>query len=195
MKLKDIAMVRTGLVTKRKLATEESSERIKYNQLTLRSILPSGYVNRDMMEEYISCERLKTEYLARKDDVIVRLSSPYTAVLIDEEMEGSVVPSHFIIIRCDKSKILPSYLFWILNTEDIKNKISMSTGTNALGTIKPSFFNEIEIYKMTMENQNRISKMNILAKKEKLLLEKLAHKKEMYYSELINQIQKEMRSK
>lgn len=66
IKLNEIAMVMTGLVTKRKLATEESSERIKYSQFTLRSILPSGYVDRDMMEDYISCERLKTDYLARK---------------------------------------------------------------------------------------------------------------------------------
>jgi restriction endonuclease S subunit len=195
MKLRDLATLRTGLVLNRKKASLNDDNKIKYKQLNLKSITIDGAIDKNSLEEFIAKERLKQEYLSQIGDVIVRLSHPYTAVIIDETTKGLVVPSHFIIIKCEKSKIVPGYLWWLLNTQKMRKQISLSTGTSALGTIRPSFFSEIEIFPVPIEKQKALTEINILAHKEIELLTKLKEEKQKYYTLLTDEIQKEMRNK
>ena len=43
------------------------------------------------------------EYLTHTGDVVIRLTAPYTAVLITEQLEGYVIPSSFVVVRTNKS--------------------------------------------------------------------------------------------
>ena len=62
-----------------------------------------------------------------------------------------------------------------------------------IGTVKPASYAEIEIELLTLEEQRKISDMNMLAKKEIHLLDRLMGQKELYYKEAIDKVQKEMR--
>ena len=117
MKLSEIATVRSGLVLSRKQANGPSPYR--YPLLTLKSIRPDSYIALDELDWYNAVEPLKPEYLTHVGDIIVRLSIPYTAVLIDENTEGMVIPSSFTIIRANRNHILPEYLFWLLNQSSL----------------------------------------------------------------------------
>ena len=191
MKLGNIATVRSGLVLSRRQAREPSQNR--YPLLNLRSVNADGYVNLDEVDIYDATEVLSPEYLSHERDVVIRLSAPYTAVLIDESTSGMVISSNFVIIRTDTQHILPEYLFWLLNTQKVKRQIFENTSSNMLGAVKPSYFNEFEVCKLSLSDQQKIATMNHLARKETRLLNQLAKEKEKYYTFLIDEAQKEMR--
>ena len=189
MKLGNIATVRSGLVLSRKQAREPSN--IRYPLLNLRSINPCGYVDLDQTDVFDATEYLSPEYLSQIGDVIVRLTAPYTAVLIDEITAGMVISSNFVIIRADRRKILPEYLFWLINTPKVKHAIYENT-SSMLGAIKAKYFSEFEIGLLPILKQQKIAAMNKLAIKETMLLRRLADEKERYYSLTIDRVHKEI---
>lgn len=174
----DIAEVRCGLVLSRKQAREATDA--KYRLLNLRAINADGTVNRTALDGYYATERLSAEYLTQVGDIIVRLTAPYTAVLVDETTSGMVVSSNFVIIRVHSRIVLPAYLFWIINTRKVKHAIFENTSSNMLGAIKPRFFASLEIAFPSVERQRTIADMNLLALKEAALLRRLAEEKRRY---------------
>lgn len=193
MKLGTVATIRSGLVLSRKLSREISSYR--YPLLNLRAIHPDGYILPDSLEVFYATEPLRQDYLTQQGDIIIRLSIPYTAILIDASMAGIVVSSNFAIIRLNQDYILPEYLLWLLSTTDIKKKIYESSSANMLSAVRPTFFAELEVLLLPLADQEKIAKLNLLAKQEIQLLKKLADEKERYYVAVIEHAQKNMRRK
>lgn len=193
MKLGTVATIRSGLVLSRKLSRELSP--FRYPLLNLRAIHPDGYILPNSLEVFYATEPLRQEYLTQQGDIIIRLSIPYTAILIDFGMVGMVVSSNFAIIRLNQGYILPEYLLWLLNTADIKKKIYESSSGNMLSAVRPTFFAELEILPLTLADQEKVAKLNLLAKGEIQLLKKLADEKERYYAAVIDRVQKSMRRK
>lgn len=191
MQLGRIATVRSGLVLSRKQAREPSA--IRYPLLNLRSIHPGGYIDLDQTDVFHATEHLALEYLSQIGDVIVRLTAPYTAVLINEVTAGMVISSNFLIIRTDLKELLPEYLFWLINTPKVKRAIYENASSNMLGAIKAKYFSEFEIDVPSILKQQKIAAMNELAMKEIMLLRRLADEKERYYSLMINHAHEEMK--
>ena len=189
MKLGNSATVRSGLVLSRKQARELSD--IRYPLLNLRSIHPGGYIEADQLDVFVAAEYLSPEYLSQIGDVIVRLTAPYTAILVDKVTAGMVISSNFVIIRADRRELLPEYLFWLINTPKIKRSIYENTSSNMLGAIKAKYFSDFEVPSLPIAKQQQIAVMNELALKETKLLRQLADEKERYYSLLIDRAYKE----
>lgn len=191
MKLGNIATVRSGLVLSRKQSDEPSA--IRYPLLNLRCINPGGYIDTELLDVYGAAEYLSSEYLSQSGDIIIRLSIPHTSILIDKSTAGIVVSSNFIIIRTDRSELLPEYLFWLINTPKVKRAIYENTSSNMLGAIKAKFYSELDIPRLPIAKQYHIADMNLLALKEARLLRQLADEKERYYGLLIDRIHKEIK--
>ena len=189
--LGDIASVRSGLVLSRKLS--KTPTQYQYQLINLRSINQAGYIETENVDLYDATEPLSSEYLTHTGDVVIRLTAPYTAVLIDDTTSGMVISSNLVVIRADTSRILPEYLYWLLNTPKVKRQIYENTSSNMLGAIKPRYFADFEVSLLSMENQETIAALNLLAHKERQLLNELAMEKEKYYFYTINEIQKQMR--
>lgn len=190
MKLGTVATIRSGLVLSRKLSRKRSP--YCYPLLNLRAIHPDGYILSDDLEVFHAIEPLSREYLTQQGDIIIRLSIPYTAILIDSDVEGIVVSSNFAIIRSNRNYLLPEYLLWLLNTPDIKKRIYESSSSNMLSAVRPTFFADLEVLPLPLVDQEKISQLNLLAKQESRLLKKLAEEKEKYYAAVIDHIQKSM---
>ena len=138
-----------------------------------------------------AAEVLSPEYLSQVGDIIVRLSAPYTAVIIDNDTAGLVVSSNFVIIRVNRKEVLPEYLYWFLNTTKIKREIFENSSANMLAAINGKYFSEFEMPAVSIANQKRIADMNMLAIKEAALLRKLAQAKEQYYNIKLEQFYEE----
>ena len=179
MKLGEIAFVRSGLVLSRKLARENPVQR--YRLLNLRSITPEGYIDMNETDVFDAKETLPGEYLSQVGDIVIRLSAPYTAVLVDEESEGMVVSSNFVIVRTDPQELLPEFLYWLLNTSEVKHRMFENSSSNMLGAVKPKFFADYEITPLPISEQQRIAAIYSLAKKESRLIQQLVKAKEKYY--------------
>ena len=104
-----------------------------------------------------------------------------------------VISSNFVIIRADRRELLPEYLFWLINTPQVKRSIYENTSSNMLGAVKAKFFSDFEFPLLSIDKQQQIAAMNELALKETMLLRKLADEKECYYSLLIDRAYKEMK--
>ena len=195
MTINDIAVVRTGLVTARKKKDAASLGTYKYQLLNLRCIANEGYIDKDYIEPYELSEELKDDYLTRMGDILIRLSAPYTAVLINKpELCGIVVPSHFTIIRVDERYALPGYVFWVLRRE--KNKITMmqnSSGSTAFGTISSGLISSLPITLLPLHEQQIIGELLCLSEREQELLQKLSEEKKTYNTLLLNQIYDNMK--
>lgn len=191
MRLGDMAEVRSGLVLARK--SSRTPTEYAYPLLNLRSMKDAGYIGMGNLDLFFAAEALHTEYLSQTGDIIVRLSAPYTAVLIEEETAGMVISSNFVMIRTDPQQLLPSYLYWLLNTAKVKKEIYENTTSNMLGAIKPMYFSNFELSPLPMEKQRIIGEMNLLRCRESRLLRQLSDERNRYEAALINKAQKEMR--
>lgn len=191
MRLGNVAQVRSGLVLARKQAREKTVYR--YPLLNLKCIHPSGYIDTDLCEMFDSVECLNPEYLTHKGDVVVRLTIPYTAVLITDDLEGYVIPSSFVVIRSDRSVLLPEYLIWLLNSQKVKKQMYEGAVSNMLGAVKPRYFAEQEIDEIPISQQKIIADLNQLAKREVQLIEKLATEKTKYYDHVIARVHNELK--
>lgn len=191
MNLGTVAAIRSGLVLSRKLSREISPHR--YPLLNLRAIHPDGFIMPDRLEVFYATEPLRPEYLTQRGDIIVRLSIPYTAILIDSGIIGMVVSSNFVIIRAKQDCLLPEYLLWLLGTPAVRKKLYESSSSNMLSAVRPALFAELEITPLPLADQEKIAKINLLARQETQLLKKLADEKEKYYAAVINRAQKSIR--
>lgn len=191
MKLGEIASVRSGLVLSRKLARENPVQR--YRLLNLRSITPEGYIDMNETDVFDAKETLPREYLSQVGDIVIRLSAPYTAVLVDEESEGMVVSSNFVIVRMDPQELLPEFLYWLLNTSEVKHRMFENSSSNMLGAVKPKFFADYEITPLPIPEQQKIAAINALAKTESKLLRQLANAKEQYYESILHNTYNEIK--
>lgn len=186
MKLGELGTVRSGLVLARKQSKGKSEYR--YSLLNLRSVLPDGSVDKSQVEVFYTVEPLKQEYISQKDDLIVRLTAPYTAVLIDDETAGMVISSHFLVIRIDSNLVLPEYLFWLLNSSKVKRQMFGSATGNVLGAVKTSYLAEFDLKVIPLEQQRKLAELNFLAKRECQLLKELAEQKKKYNACLLEQV-------
>ena len=189
MILEDIANIRTGVVTSRKKADDESSV-YKYNLLNLKCASPVGYLDLQYTEDFSSNEELKSEYFTQMDDILVRLSAPYTTIMITrEEWCGYLVPSHFAILRVNKQIASPEYILWLLKRESTRQKILQNiSGSGAFGTINSKFFNTLSVRNVPLKEQQIIGRLQILSEKEQELLNKLTVQKELYNKLLAEKI-------
>jgi Restriction endonuclease S subunits len=188
MKLSDIAEVRTGLVLARKAAQTHAETMDTYRQLNLRCIRDNGSIDLEAVEVYASSEELDERYLTQPDDVIVRLSAPYTAVLVDDETKNIVVSSHFCIIRAIDGKAVPGYIYWLLNSHISKAQISKGTTGTSYASIKPSIYSELEVRPLTIIEQKRIANIYLTGKKEIALLDELKRQKETFYQTVLKDL-------
>ena len=188
MKIGALADVRSGLVLSRKQSREPTDYR--YPLINLRCIQQEGIIDLNESDIYEAKEPLKEEYLSQRGDIVVRLTTPYTAVLIDDTTSGMVISSNFVVIRIEDKQLLPEYLFWLLNTQKVKRKIYENTTSNMLGAVKAKFLTDFELTVLPVEDQYKIAQLNLLAKKESQLLKELATEKEKLYSCLLDQAYK-----
>lgn len=188
MKLRELASVRSGLVLSRKQSKRPTD--YQYPLMNLRSIRKEGVIDLKEAAIYDAIEPLKKEYLSREGDIVVRLTAPYTAVLIGETTSGMVISSNFVVIRIENACLLPEYLFWLLNTQTVKRTIYKNTTSNMLGAVKAEILSEFELVVLPMEAQQKIAQLHLLAKKENQLLKELADQKERYYAGLLDQTYK-----
>ena len=195
MTIGEIAVVRTGLVTVREKKKISSSQTCEYRVLNLKCIADEGYINKKHIEIEEYLVGLKDDYLTSMGDILVRLSAPYTAVLIDQQdLCGIVVPSHFAIIRVDSRYAVPEYMFWSLRRD--KNRITMmqnSSGSTAFGTISSGLIASLPITLLSLHEQQIIGDLLRLSEREQELLNKLAEEKKTYSTLLLNQIYDNMK--
>lgn len=190
MILDDVATIRTGVVTTRKRAINADSAMYTYNLINLKCAAPDGYLDLRYAEKFQTAEPLKRQFFTQMNDILIRLSTPYTTIMITkDEWCGYLVPSHFAIIRVDKSIVSPEYILWLLKQESTKQKILQNiSGSGVFGTINSRFFNSLIVPNLPLNEQRLIGQMQMLAEKEQELMHELAYQKAIHNKLLFDKI-------
>ena len=178
------ADIMVGLVLKRKEAEDGEVTKHRYKALTLKSFNSEGWIDKKYLDDFESSEKLDNRYLCLKDDVIIKITPPYTAVCIDDETKGLVVPSQFIIIRLIDKFLVPEYLAMFLNSDRVKKHIAITATGMTVPMIKTGTVRELEIPMVSLEKQTQIAEVSKLIIKERHLLYKMISQKEKYYQAL-----------
>jgi restriction endonuclease S subunit len=181
MLLGEIAQIKTGLVLTRKKAEIDLEIKARYCLITLKNIQADATLTDEPIEIFNSKEELDEEYFTREGDVLIRLSHPNTAIYIDQDQEGLLIPSYFAKIRIHNQSFMPGYIAWYLNTEKVKSELlRFQAGTNIPSTNK-NVLEQISIPEVDMEKQQMITHVQQLYRKEKSLYQKLMQEKEKLY--------------
>lgn len=190
MKLENIATIRTGVVATRKKSNNGNSAQYNYKLLNLKCATPEGLLDLDCIEDFATDEPLKDDYITKKGDILVRLSTPYTSILIDkDEWCGLLVPSHFAIIRVDSNIAVPEYVLWILKQEStFRNIYAHMSGASFFSTINSRFFNLLMIPELPKEKQIAIGQLQVLSDRQQALLCNLANQKTLLNRLMLNRI-------
>ncbi len=171
-KLCEIANIQSGLVLSRKEAKNDSIQAAEYRNFTLRSVNADGSINMQLLDRYLASEKIEAQFITREDDIIIRLFTPFSPVLITETLTGFVVPSQFAIIRLHKCELLPSFLCCYLAHRNILEVVAIRESGQTSGGIKISALSELNIPLPTTKRQKAIaaySKMN--AERKRLHIE------------------------
>jgi len=173
VKLGDISSITTGQVIKRKEARPGDVDAIQYRILTLKSFDEDGFLVKEELDSFKASEEIESKYITSKGDIVVRLSMPFTSITIDEESEGILIPSLFVVIRVNCNDILPSYLSLYLNSNKMKKQYIREARGSAIQILKTSAFKEFEIMIPDMSIQEQAVTLNELMMREKRLLQLL----------------------
>jgi len=180
--------IRTGLVLSRKVAKPGEICHV-YPVLSLKDITEDGQVLLTEVDNYSSSEELKEGYFTRKDDVLLRLSAPYSTAIITQKETGLLIPSHFAIIRT-KEAVDPRFLHWWLSKKRnwfYKN----ASGGAMMGTISSGYVAQMPFNPPPLEKQRKTGEILELLKKEQQLFSLLAEKKKQLIDKvLINFVNK-----
>ena len=188
MKVTNISDVQTGLVLVRKRADTNDKDTHKYRILTLKSFDPNGWLNEGEMDVFFSKEKLENKYLTTKGDIIIRLTTPYTAICINDDQEGLVIPSNFAIIRLKEQTFIPEFVALFLNSEIIEKRFFKSSISTTIPLITTKHLRDMDIPEKPLSLQKKIVELNQLQVKEKKLLSLLIREKEKLAKTGINKI-------
>ena len=188
MYLGEIARIKMGLVLSRKKAEIDLEAVAEYPIVSLKNIQEDGTFTEDPVESFKSKEIIGNEFFTREGNILVRLSHPNTAVLIDKEQEGLLIPSYFANIEIHHVSVLPGYVAWFLNTDKVKGELLKSqTGTHIPSTNK-QILEKIQVPELDLSKQQMITELQLLYRKEKLLYQKLMAEKEKFYKAITHSI-------
>lgn len=190
MQLRDIAVVKTGLVLSRKKAAFKDEAKATYKLINLRNIKDDGIINLATFEEFDSNDVLDDHYFTQEGDVLIRLSHPNTAVYIDKEASGLLIPSYFAIIKVDKTKLLPEFLAWYLNSKEVKKELERFQSGTRIPSTNQNVIKTLPVSLTTIEKQEVLIEIFRLHLKEKELYRTLIEEKEKWLTELSRQILK-----
>lgn len=188
MILGDIAQVKTGLVLTRKKASIETKEQVTYQLLTLNNISEDGSIIQDVFESFTSNERLQEHYFTQKNDILIRLNHPFTAVFIDEKYTSLLIPSYFAVIKVTSKDILPQYLAWYLNSDYIKRELQRQQFGSRIVSTNKQAIKQLPINVPSLNKQQTIIKLYQLYKREQSLYKQLMEEKELLFNEITKKL-------
>lgn len=185
MLLEDITKIAIGVVLKRKEAKYQTNYTYKYKIFNIKS-----YEEKIEYDSFYSNENLEN-FVAKKGDILFRLSFPLKVIEVDEEIEGKLINNQYCIIKMsDKNSKTYNidFIKWFLESNNAKQqfeKILVGTTIKSIPVVK---LRQLEIPKINRDKQEKISKVVNTWNREKYLYKNMIKEKEKYYNAIINKV-------
>lgn len=185
MLLEDITEIVIGVVLKRKEAKYKTKNSYEYKVFNLKS-----YEENIEYDIFYSEENLDN-FVARKGDIIFRMSFPLKVIEVDEKIEGKLINNQYCIIRMVDlhNKIYNiEFIRWFLESKNAKRQFEKTLIGSSVKSVPVTKLRQLKIPFLHFEKQKEISKLINAWDKEKKLYEKLIIEKDKYYSSIIDKL-------
>ena len=159
MKLSDIANLQSGLVLNRKEARYPEETVKVYKRLNLRSLSSYNEIDHKELDIFSAKGMLDQAVLTQPGDIVMKLFTPISPVVITEHDVGLVIPSQLAVIRIFNNEILPQYLRYWLSTPEVSGLLQSLEGWQSQRTIKIGTFAELEVPFLPLKEQQIIANM------------------------------------
>ena len=179
MKLSEIVEIKVGLPLSRK-----KGEKFKYKLLTLRCFEKrSIYVDDNCLDNFFSSEKVD-DYLARYEDLVIRLREPIKTIYIKEEV---LVPSTMAILRANKN-INMKFLAYYINTKKVQKTLHKNIEGSYVKMIGIRDIKEIDINLPPKNIQGKVVEVLDLQEKELSLYKDLIKQKELLKEAILRSV-------
>ena len=185
MVLEDITQITIGVVLKRKEAKYPTLNTYKYEVFNLRS-----YEEKIDYDIFYSEENLEN-FIAKKGDLLFRLSFPMKVIEVDDEIEGKLINNQYCIIRMNSLFNITyniDFIKWFLESDLAKHKFEKILIGSTIKSVPVLELRKLEIPDLNLEKQEQISKIVNTWNKQKKLYKKMLEQKEKYYDSVINKL-------
>lgn len=160
-KLDELCTIKTGSPVSRAKNIPEGVEAKETKVLLPRAMQGGNIVDSELAIELVG--EVKEEYFTCRDDVVIKLSTPFDCVYVDEDHEGIMVTSFGMILRKrDDAPIDMQYLSMFLNAPQTNALLAaVSTGqTTTMAMLKRKTVADLEIPLLPVEKQGLLAKLS-----------------------------------
>lgn len=159
MKLSDIASLQSGLVLNRKEARSPEETVKTYKRLNLRSLNSYNAIDHKELDTFPAKGVPDQAVLTKPGDIVIKLFTPISPVVITENDAGLIIPSQLAVIRVFNSEVLPQYLRYWLSTPEVSDSLQSLEGWQSQRTIKVGTFAELDVPVPSLKEQQIIADM------------------------------------
>lgn len=152
--------------------SDRNQNSFKYYYIPQKSVFDNN-IDSNTFETIVTNKKVENKYLAHYKDIIIKLTPPYNAAVVDFKRNDVIVPSNFAIIRV-KDEFISVFLAYVLNGPNVKKQLRrLVEGTN-IPIIKINNLKDIKIKKRSSYKQIEYAKLfYLLDIRKELLLRKI----------------------
>lgn len=182
-KLGDIANVAVGQILTR--VTNMGNVGKAVPVLSPKAIV-LGVINKDDLGEAVLTKDIDEKKYTKEGDVVIKLSTPYDAAYVTEEMTGLVIPSFCAVVRArEGARIDTKYLSAFLNSSYVREQLVSKVVGSTRPMLKISDINGLEIPEVTEQDMRDIGEAYFLSGRKKLILNEMIKAEEKLMESIV----------
>lgn len=188
--LKDYISITSGQIVNRVQANKDKGDEVvdKGRKVIVAKTISNGIIDDDNVE-IMDLKTIPDENkLTKEGDIIIKLSKPYGAALIDKAHEGMLITSFCSVVR-DVKGIDPGYLVAYLNSDVADEKLTSSVAGTIMSILSNGKICDLDIPVPSAEKQKEISDYFIQSSKNKILFKKIIKLENEKLSALIEELE------
>lgn len=152
----------------------------------LKSVDPISGVDASDLPRIVPGGRKSPNFLEQGDILFVNRGLRFFGAFVDKPLVKTVAAPHFFIVKADRSKVLPEYLAWYLNSRRAQRYYSQCAAGTALPHITRKTLDALPVDVPSLKRQALISKVFRCSLKERELTERLLDRHELLVSSLLD---------
>lgn len=126
-------------------------------QVLVPSAISGGVIHIENLGSAVLKKAVSDDRITQKNDIVIKLSSPYDCALITEREEGLIIPSFCALIRgIDEHLVDVRYLVGYLNSAYTTAKLVAGINSTAMAMVRGKSLAELDI-EVPLMNEQRIA--------------------------------------
>lgn len=184
-RLKNIAEIYSGHLIPRKV-NDDPNGNVRYIQM--KDIDVECNVDVSKLSRVFIKKSIDGKCLLKNDILFKAKSNSNFACVIKKNFDNLIASAHFFTIRIKSNIIVPEYLAWFINQKNTQRFLKINSSGSTISVVTKKQLGELKVSIPSINNQEKIIKLDNLRKKEKELETKISELRRKIYNQKISNI-------